>query len=132
MAAQNAVDNINALLKQDVRWRRLGLPDLFRSAEHEFSATLESVGKKDQLPRAARVGRQGGRLLVTRQITNRRGPAQAKPGMDLGKIITTTPAHMKRTLRVDSQPRELLQLAGYELVEMKDSDTCCGMGGPIR
>ncbi len=30
---------------------------------------------------------------------------------------------------MSEQPRELLQKAGYELTEMFECDTCCGMGG---
>jgi Fe-S oxidoreductase len=37
--------------------------------------------------------------------------------------------HLKRTLGVDEQPRELLRQAGYELREMAEADVCCGMGG---
>ena len=39
--------------------------------------------------------------------------------------------HLKRTLKVFEQPRELLQRAGYELTEMFECDTCCGMGSYI-
>lgn len=37
--------------------------------------------------------------------------------------------HMHRVLGVDAAPRELLQRAGYTLVEMEESDRCCGFGG---
>ena len=29
----------------------------------------------------------------------------------------------------DGEPRDLLKRSGYELVEMYESDMCCGMGG---
>jgi Fe-S oxidoreductase len=37
--------------------------------------------------------------------------------------------HLKRTLHVSDEPRALLRNAGHEIVEMKEPDTCCGMGG---
>jgi L-lactate dehydrogenase complex protein LldF len=37
--------------------------------------------------------------------------------------------HLKRTLRAEQAPRQLMQQAGYELVEMQESDMCCGMSG---
>jgi L-lactate dehydrogenase complex protein LldE len=37
--------------------------------------------------------------------------------------------HMCRLLGLRRQPRELLQSAGYELVEMAESGRCCGFGG---
>jgi Fe-S oxidoreductase len=36
---------------------------------------------------------------------------------------------LKKTLKVHREPRELLAKAGYEVVEMYESDMCCGMGG---
>ncbi len=37
--------------------------------------------------------------------------------------------HMCRLLGLGRQPRQLLQEAGYELVEMAEADRCCGFGG---
>jgi len=37
--------------------------------------------------------------------------------------------HMKRVLMIDKEPRQLLEAAGCELIEMKDADKCCGMSG---
>jgi Fe-S oxidoreductase len=37
---------------------------------------------------------------------------------------------MKRVLNIHQEPRQLLESSpGYELVEMKDCDKCCGMAG---
>ncbi len=46
------------------------------------------------------------------------------------KVTYHDSCHMKRGLGVYEQPRQLLEAAqGYELVEMKDCDKCCGMAG---
>ncbi len=37
--------------------------------------------------------------------------------------------HAKRHCGVFKEPREVMQAAGYELKEMFECDTCCGMGG---
>lgn len=37
--------------------------------------------------------------------------------------------HLKRVLKIHREPRELIEAAGCELVEMKDADKCCGMSG---
>jgi glycolate oxidase iron-sulfur subunit len=43
------------------------------------------------------------------------------------------PCHLKKSLGVTSQPRELIRHAsGYRLVEMAESDACCGMGGSFN
>jgi L-lactate dehydrogenase complex protein LldE len=47
-----------------------------------------------------------------------------------GKVTYHDSCHLSRGLRISSQPRELLtKVTGLELVEMVDSDTCCGFGG---
>jgi len=45
------------------------------------------------------------------------------------KITYHDSCHLKRSLGIDAEPRELIKMAGAELVEMKDSDLCCGFGG---
>jgi glycolate oxidase iron-sulfur subunit len=47
------------------------------------------------------------------------------------KIITYhDPCHLKKSLAVDFQPRALIsENREYRLVEMKNADQCCGMGG---
>ncbi|MCX7780587.1 MAG: LUD domain-containing protein [Negativicutes bacterium] len=46
------------------------------------------------------------------------------------KVTYHDSCHMKRALGIHEQPRKLLEAAdGYELVEMKDCDKCCGMAG---
>jgi len=46
------------------------------------------------------------------------------------KITYHDSCHMRRVLGIFKEPRKLLRsAAGYELVEMKDCDKCCGMSG---
>lgn len=46
------------------------------------------------------------------------------------KVTYHDSCHMRRTLGIFEEPRKLLNAAkGYEYVEMKDADVCCGMGG---
>ncbi|MDR3565058.1 MAG: LUD domain-containing protein [Negativicutes bacterium] len=46
------------------------------------------------------------------------------------KVTLHDSCHMKRVLEIHEEPRKLLAgAAGYELVEMKDCDKCCGMAG---
>jgi L-lactate dehydrogenase complex protein LldF len=57
------------------------------------------------------------------------GRLSFREGEELGKITYHDSCHLKRTLKVSGEPRELLQKAGYELAEMFECDMCCGMGG---
>ena len=48
----------------------------------------------------------------------------------LPRITYHDPCHLKRTLGISQEPRELLQsLSHLEFVEMADASKCCGMGG---
>lgn len=56
------------------------------------------------------------------------------PGPDFGsddrKTVTVhDPCHLKRSLGIYKEPRLILEMAGYKVREMKNSDRCCGMGG---
>lgn len=50
-----------------------------------------------------------------------------------GELVTYhDPCHLKKSLGVASQPREMIMAAGKKLVEMEGSDKCCGMGGSFN
>ncbi|WP_299980473.1 (Fe-S)-binding protein [Desulfobacula sp.] len=42
------------------------------------------------------------------------------------------PCHLKKSLGVFNEPRQVILASGNELKEMADSDTCCGMGGSFN
>ncbi|MCF6247366.1 MAG: (Fe-S)-binding protein [Desulfobacula sp.] len=55
------------------------------------------------------------------------------PGKDAKAIITYhDPCHLKKSLGVHKQPRQLITASGYQLKEMAGSDRCCGMGGSFN
>ena len=45
------------------------------------------------------------------------------------KVSYHAPCHLCRGLHVTTEPRKLIQLAGYTYVRSKDEDVCCGFGG---
>ncbi len=52
------------------------------------------------------------------------------PRLKLGKRVTyQDPCHLAHGQKVRSAPRELLEAAGAELVEMRHPDWCCGSAG---
>ncbi len=42
------------------------------------------------------------------------------------------PCHLKKSLGIDAQPRQLITTAGHPIQEMEDADKCCGMGGSFN
>ena len=45
------------------------------------------------------------------------------------KVTYHDSCHLKRSLGITVEPRELLKMVGADLVEMSFSDRCCGFGG---
>ncbi len=58
------------------------------------------------------------------------------PSNDKGnpsEIVTYhDPCHLKKSLGVAEQPRQIIRASGKNLVEMEGSDKCCGMGGSFN
>ena len=129
VAAKNAVDNIKALLAEEVTYVVSACPTCTVALDHEFISTFESLGQTEWLPKARELAARtvDFSTLVTKLVDE--GRLTLKEGKDLGKITYHDSCHLKRTLHVSQEPRELLQKAGYELTEMFEADTCCGMGG---
>ena len=129
VAAQNATDNINALLEQDVDYVVSACPTCTVALKHDFIATFESLGQTDSLPCARQLAAKvvDFSTLVKKLVDE--GRLTFKEGQQLGKVTYHDSCHLKRTLHVSEQPRELLTKAGYEISEMYEADMCCGMGG---
>jgi iron-sulfur cluster protein len=128
-AAGNATDNIRALLAEDVQYVVSACPTCTVALDHEFINTFESLGQTEWLPQARVLAAKtiDFSTLVKKLVDE--GRLTMKEGQQLGKITYHDSCHLKRTLKVAAQPRELLQKAGYELTEMFECDMCCGMGG---
>lgn len=129
VAAQNAKDNIDALLAEEVQYVVSACPTCTVALKHDFISTFESLGQTDFLPRAQQLAAKVVDLstLVKKMVDE--GRLTFKQGQQLGKMTYHDSCHLKRTLHVWQEPRELLAKAGYEIAEMYEADMCCGMGG---
>jgi len=129
VAGHNAVDNIRALLATDADFVVSACPTCTVALQHEFINTFESLGQTEWLPQARKLSEKAVDFstLVKRLVDE--GRLTMKKGRKLGKVTYHDSCHLKRTLNVHDEPRELLQKAGYELTEMFEADICCGMGG---
>ena len=129
VAAQNAQDNIAVLLQQGATYVVSACPTCTVALAHEFGKTLESVGRGEWLDRARELSAKTVDLSTLLKRLVDEGRLSFREKEDLGKITYHDSCHLKRTLKVAEQPRELLAKAGYELAEMHECDMCCGMGG---
>ncbi len=129
VAAKNAEDNVMALLADRADYVVSACPTCTVALDHEFIATFESLGQKKILPQARELAAKtiDFSTLVKKLVDE--GRLTFKEGQQLGAITYHDSCHLKRTLKADQAPRQLLQQAGYEIAEMFECDTCCGMGG---
>jgi iron-sulfur cluster protein len=129
VAAQNGADNIRALLSEDVKYVVSACPTCTVALKQDFIATFVSVGRIGDLPAARQLaGKTVDFSTLASQLVEQ-GRLKFKKGTDATKFTYHDSCHLKRTLRAEKAPRKLMQQAGYELVEMQESDMCCGMGG---
>ena len=108
VAAQNAADNINALLDNDVKYVVSACPTCTVALKHDFISTFESLGQTDALPRAHQLAAKviDFSTLVKKLVDE--GRLKFKEGQQLGKVTYHDSCHLKRTLNVSQQPRQLL------------------------
>jgi len=61
-------------------------------------------------------------------------PEALKTALPKGtKVTYHDPCHLVRYQKISEQPREIIRsIAGLELVEMREPDRCCGMGGSFN
>ncbi|MBK9965924.1 MAG: LUD domain-containing protein [Holophagales bacterium] len=128
VAAQNAIDNLEALAAEDVDWVVSACPTCTTALKHEFARALRSTGKTEWIAKAEALAAKviDFSSLVTKLVDE--GTLKLDP-KKLPPVTYHDSCHLKRTLHVSEEPRALLRKAGHEVVEMKESDTCCGMGG---
>lgn len=59
---------------------------------------------------------------------------KVNPASELSEAPVTyhDPCHLKKSLGVSAQPRELIKAGGHPVTEMANPDKCCGMGGSFN
>jgi iron-sulfur cluster protein len=129
VAAQNARDNIKALLATEVTHVVSACPTCTVALKHDFIDTFKSLGVTDAMAEAERLSAKTIDFSTLVKQLVEAGRLTFKEGEDLGKITYHDSCHLKRTLKASGEPRELLKQAGHEISEMYECDTCCGMAG---
>lgn len=122
--------------------------DLFRREKFDFlvtaCATCTATIKKlwPALHKEASVKEQLKSLSQKTLDINQFLVDRVKPTFDLGsslvpeqdrEIVTYhDPCHLKKSLDVAAQPRQIIRAAGKRINEMEAADKCCGMGGSFN
>ncbi|HOP63485.1 MAG TPA: LUD domain-containing protein [Spirochaetota bacterium] len=129
VAANNAADNIKALLRDDVKYIVSACPTCTAALKYEFKSTFESLGQAEFIADAERLSAKTIDFSVLAKQLVDEGRLRLKKGQNPGVLTYHDSCHLKRTLKVSEEPREILRKAGYEINEMFECDMCCGMGG---
>lgn len=80
--------------------------------------------------RAAQATSLGPRVFEFSEFLVREGKVEDIAGTASGRVGFHNSCHSYRELRIDSEPRKLLErIVGIEPVEIQGEPTCCGFGG---
>jgi iron-sulfur cluster protein len=129
VAANNAIDNIKALIDPSVKYIVCACPTCTVALKDDFIKVLGDEGKGEWLDKAKAIADKAIDFSTLVKELVDEGRLQLKEGQDLGKATYHDSCHYKRSLHAQKNPRELLKKGGFELAEMFESDVCCGMGG---
>ncbi len=129
-AAEAAVANVEALTAVKADYIVSACPTCTVALKSDFSAVLRDSGSSDQKEKAGQVAAKAVDFsTLVLQLTRQGRLKLAQQDDGASDVTYHDSCHLKRTLGVSAEPRELLALAGYEVHEMPESDVCCGMGG---
>jgi glycolate oxidase iron-sulfur subunit len=130
------LDTFGKLLDHNLSRFEAGEFDVLVTACATCTATIHEIWPR----MAARRHRQAAARLARRTMdinqflvaeVNYRPPADAR-GIPR-RVTYHDPCHLKKSLKVSSEPRALVQATpGCQLQEMAESDWCCGMGGSFN
>jgi Fe-S oxidoreductase len=129
MAAEAAEANVKVLQATGAQYVVTGCSSCATALKKEWGHVLKDMGKGALAPQAEEVGAKSYIFseLVMKLIEE--GKLTPKDGLTAQSFTHHDSCHAKRHCGVSKQPRQALQAVGYELKEMYECDTCCGMGG---
>lgn len=126
-ARKSAVLNLEALHAEAVDYVVTACPTCTHALKDRFAELV--AGDPVWAPRAAELSRKSRDFS---QLLSELGSDPPEPKGKPGKRKVTyhDSCHLKRKAGVFLEPRQHMQnIEGLELVEMKESDSCCGFGG---
>ena len=129
MAAAAAAHNIKPLLADDVEYVVVGCATCATALKKEWPHLLKDQNMDSLVPGGKKVAAKTVMFseLVNKLIEEKK--LTPKDGLKLQTLTYHDSCHAKRHVGIDKEPRAALAAAGYELKEMFECDTCCGMGG---
>jgi len=129
MAADAAERNILPLLEGDPKYIVVSCASCTTALKKEWAKILKEQHREALIPKANEVSSRTYMFteLVDKLIKEKR--LTPKEGVELHTLTYHDSCHAKRHVSIFKEPRAALSAAGYEIKEMNECDTCCGMGG---
>jgi L-lactate dehydrogenase complex protein LldF len=129
MAALAAAHNIKPLLEGDVEYIVVACATCATALKKEWPKLLKAEGMDSLVPDAERLAEKTVMFteLVDKLLADKR--LTLKEGQQLQSVTYHDSCHAKRHVGISKEPRAALSGAGFEVREMNECDTCCGMGG---
>ncbi len=129
MAALAAAHNIKPLLAEDVQYVVTACATCATALKKEWPHVLKDEKMEALVPDAEKLAAKTVMFseLVNKLIEEKK--LTPKDGQKLQRITYHDSCHARRHVGIYKEPRAALTSAGYELKEMVEHDTCCGMGG---
>ena len=129
VAVKLAKQNVEALSSVNAEVVISACPTCTVAIKHDFVKALQD--DPEWGPKASALAdkvRDFSHFILEKGLTNRTN--QSNQAFLTTKVTYHDSCHLKRTLGISREPRTLLKtVPGLELVEMSESDMCCGMGG---
>jgi len=129
VAANNSKQNVEALLSLNAEYIVSACPTCTVALKKQFIKDLiDQDYKEDVIKKAQEVSTKAidASALINKLI--KEGKINFKKSNEQ-TFTYHDPCHLIRSLNIYMEPRESLQSSGLKLIEMFESDTCCGMGG---
>lgn len=130
VAANNSKQNVEALLSQEAEYIISACPTCTVALKKHFIKDLseqryphEIIDKAEKLSEKVRDASEFIFSLI------QEGKIKFKKEREIINFTYHDPCHLIRSLNIFIEPRENLKTSGMNLIEMFESDTCCGMGG---
>jgi glycolate oxidase iron-sulfur subunit len=134
------LETFQRLLRHSLDQFAGGEADYLVTACATCTATIKEIWPAMVASESETIRQQVGELAskavdIHQLLVDKVGVKEAGPDEAVSQTVVTyhDPCHLKKSLGVTSEPRELIRKAcGHRLVEMAESDACCGMGGSFN
>ena len=129
MAALAAAHNIKPLLADDAQYVVTACATCTTALKKEWPRILKTEKMNSLVPEAEKLA---AKTIMFSELVNKlieEKKLTPKDGLKLQSLTYHDSCHARRHLGIHAGPRAALAAAGYEMKEMFEGDTCCGMGG---